>query len=254
VTTTAGAYLASWGPLSDERAGASSAIDAMANIPLLYWAADYTGDGSFRAVGEAHARMTSSAFVRSDGSTYHAVEYDPATGERRRGYTFQGYSDESFWSRGQSWAVIGFAATANAYRRRRELDIACRLADVFLARLGEAPIPPLDFDDPAGENATRDSSAGAILADGLLAVSDLHPNREEGARRYRQAVDLVEKLCRHALARGPERGLLRHGCYSKPHDDGTDSAVLFGDFYFARALCRLLLPGAFGPIPVPLAS
>ena len=252
VTTTAGAYLVSWGPLGDERARASSAIDTMANLPLLYWAAEHTGDGSFRAAAQAHARMTQSAFVRADGSTYHAVEYDPATGERRRGYTFQGYADESFWSRGQAWAVIGFAATAHAYRSRRDLDLACRLADVFLARLGDASIPPWDFDDPAGEDATRDSSAGAILADGLLAVSDLHPDREEGDRRYRHAVELIEKLCRHALARGPERGLLKHGCYSKPHDEGTDSAVLFGDFYFARALCRLLMPGTFEPIPAAL--
>jgi unsaturated chondroitin disaccharide hydrolase len=226
----------------------------MANIPLLYWAADHTGDGSFRAAAHAHAMMTSSAFVRADGSTYHAVEYDPATGERRRGYTFQGYADESLWSRGQGWAVIGLAATADAYRSRRELDLACRLADVFLERLGDAPIPPWDFDDPAGADATRDSSAASIMADGLLAVADLHPNPAEGERRFRQAVELMERLCRHALARGPDRGLLRHGCYSKPHDDGTDSAVLFGDFYFARALCRLLMPGAFAPVPTALPS
>jgi unsaturated chondroitin disaccharide hydrolase len=56
------------------------------------------------------------------------------------------------------------------------------------------------------------------------------------------------------LARGPDRGLLRHGCYSKPHDDGTDSEVLFGDFYFARALCRLLMPGAFALVPTALPS
>jgi unsaturated chondroitin disaccharide hydrolase len=92
------------------------------------------------------------------------------------------------------------------------------------------------------------------MADGLLAGADLHPNPAEGERRFRQAVELMERLCRHALARGPDRGLLRHGCYSKPHDDGTDSAALFGDFYFARALCRLLMPGAFAPVPTALPS
>jgi unsaturated chondroitin disaccharide hydrolase len=37
VRTPAGAYVSSWGPLDDPRGRASSAIDTMANIPLLYW-------------------------------------------------------------------------------------------------------------------------------------------------------------------------------------------------------------------------
>lgn len=252
VTTRTGAYIASWGPMSDIRGRTSSAIDTMANIPLLYWAAEHTGDASFRAVAELHARKTEAAFVRADGSTYHAVEYEPDTGERRRGYTFQGYSDESFWSRGQGWAAIGFAATAAANGSRHDLVLACQLADVFLDRLGNDPLPPWDFYDPAGSRATRDSSAAAIMADALLAVSDLHPDRAEAAKCYGSALRLLQSLCVHALARGSDRGLLRHGCYSKPHGEGTDSAVLFGDFYFARALCRVLMPGRFFPLPAKL--
>lgn len=254
VTTPTGAYIAAWGPLSDARGRASSAIDTMANIPLLYWAAEHTGDASFRLAGEAHARKTQAAFLRDDGSTYHAVEYDPSSGDRRRGFTFQGYSDELLWSRGQSWAVLGFAATSAAMRSRDDLELASRLADVFLARLGATSVPPWDFDDPAGDGATRDLSAAAILADALLTIADLHPDAEEAARRYAEALRLVENLCEHCLASGPERGLLRHGCYSKPHGEGTDGAVLFGDFYFARALCRILMPGRFAALPEPLAA
>ena len=44
VSTASGAYISSWGPLSDPRGRASSAIDTMANIPLLYWASDHSGD------------------------------------------------------------------------------------------------------------------------------------------------------------------------------------------------------------------
>jgi unsaturated chondroitin disaccharide hydrolase len=253
VATQTGAYIAAWGPLTDPRGRASSAIDTMANIPLLYWAARHTGDDSFRVAAEAHARKTESAFIRADGSTYHAVEYDPHSGARQRGHTFQGYSDESFWSRGQGWAVLGFAATAAANGNRHDLDLASRLADVFLDRLDSMRVPPWDFDDPAGEEATRDSSAAAIMADALLAVSDLHPDQRAAERRYSQALAILENLCTHCLAAGPDRGLLRHGCYSKPHGEGTDSAVLFGDFYFARALCRVLMPGRFAPVPAALA-
>ena len=96
VTTSAGAYVSSWGPLDDPRGRASSAIDTMANIPLLYWAAKETGDESFVLAGEAHAEMTERNFIRPDGTLYHAVEYDTGTGVRTRAYTFQGYSDEIF--------------------------------------------------------------------------------------------------------------------------------------------------------------
>src|SRR5207244_4169101 len=93
IMTPKGSYISAWGPLSDDRGRRSSAIDTMANLPLLYWAAQYRDDASFVLAGEAHARMTRDSFVRPDLSTYHAVEYDLATGERARGFTFQGSAD-----------------------------------------------------------------------------------------------------------------------------------------------------------------
>lgn len=245
VTTRTGAYLSSWGPLSDPRGRASSAIDTMANLPLLYWAARTSDDGSFRLAAEAHAVKTREAFVRSDGSTYHAVEYDTGTGARRRGYTFQGHHDESLWSRGQAWAIYGYAATTRATGKREYLDLAERLAARYAERLGERAVPPWDFDDPS-PRPPEDSAAAAIVASALIDLGALHPDREAGDRWTARAAGTLEALCRNYLARDPgHRGLLRHGCYSRPHRDGVDSAVMFGDFYFVEALCKLVLPGRF---------
>jgi unsaturated chondroitin disaccharide hydrolase len=243
VTTRSGAYLSSWGPLSDPRGRASSAIDTMANLPLLYWAADEAGDGSFRLAAESHAAKTREAFVRPDHSTYHAVEYDPASGRRLRAYTFQGLHDESLWSRGQAWAVYGYVATALATGKREYLDLAERLAERYVARLGGAAVPPWDFDDP-DPRRPEDSAAAAVVASALLDLGAAHPDADAGRRWTARAVATLEALCRDYLAREPgHRGLLRHGCYSRPHGDGVDSAVMFGDFYFVEALCKLLLPG-----------
>ena len=222
----------------------------MANIPLLYWAADWAGDAGFRLAGEAHAAMTREAFVRPDGSTYHAVEYDPASGERRRAYTFQGYADESCWSRGQAWAIAGFTATARATGKLEYLRLAERLARYYLGRLDATLIPYWDFDDPAIPEAPRDSSAAAIVASALLDLTALHPEPAAGAYWAEQALAILESLCGATLAReAAHRGLLKHGCYSKPHEDGVDSAVLFGEFYFVEALMTVLLPGRFRPKP-----
>ncbi len=254
ITTRSGAYLSSWGPLSDPRGRASSAIDTMANLPLLYWAAQHADDGSFRLAGEAHARMTRAAFIRPDMSTYHAVEYDTLSGERRRGYTFQGHADESCWSRGQAWAIYGFTATARATGKLEYLDLAERLARHFLERLDGTRIPFWDFDDPAIPEAPRDTSAAAIVASALLDMAALHPDPAAGAHWAEQALDLLDALCGEPLAREPgHRGLLKHGCYSKPHGDGVDSAVLFGEFYFVEALTGVLLPGRFRAQPRRLA-
>ncbi len=246
VWTPKGAYVSSWGPLTDPRGRRSSAIDTMANLPLLYWAADFAADDSFRVCAEAHARMTAAAFVRPDNTTFHAVEYDTQTGERARGFTFQGHADTSCWSRGQAWAIYGFAATALATGAREYRDLAARLFDVFIARSPLDQVPPWDFDDPAGERAPRDSSAAAVVASAALDLAAIADSDAEADRWRSHARTLLTTLCTHCLAlEGTHRGLLKHGCYSMPHGEGTDSAVAFGDYFFVEALSKIMMPGRF---------
>lgn len=250
VTTQRGAYISSWGALSDPRGHVSSAIDTMANLPLLYWAAETAGDASFRLAGETHALMTRDAFVRPDYSTYHVVEYGLPSGERARGYTFQGWADDSLWSRGQAWAVYGYVATARATGKHAYLALAERLAHRYFDRLGRRTVPPWDFDAPPGPHCPEDSATAAIMSSALLDLAALHSDTAVGAVWRRRALDTLSALCRDYLAREPEhRGLLKHGCYSKPHNDGVDSALVFGDFYFAEALCAALRLDRFRPIP-----
>jgi len=255
IMTPEGSYISAWGPLDDQRGRRSSAIDTMANLPLLYWAAQYRDDASFTLAAEAHALMTQKAFIRPGNSTYHAVEYDLKTGSRHRGFTFQGYADESAWSRGQAWAIYGYVRTAEATGKRIYLDLAERLADFYVTRTGPTLIPFWDFDDPSIPNAPLDTSAAAIVASALLDMGALHPDLQKAARWRKHALDILTELCKHHLAtEDAHRGLLRHGCYSRPHDEGVDSAVLFGDFFFVEALCSAVLPGKFRAVPKVLKS
>jgi unsaturated chondroitin disaccharide hydrolase len=255
IMTPKGSYISAWGPLSDDRGRRSSAIDTMANLPLLYWAAQYRDDASFVLAGEAHARMTRDSFVRADLSTYHAVEYDLATGERARGFTFQGAADKSCWPRGQSWAIYGYTRTAEATGRREYLDLAERLAEYYLKRTGPSLIPFWDFDDPAIPKAPIDTSASAIVAAALFDIAALHPEPSKAEGWRQRATAVLTELCRHHLANdGSQRGLLKHGCYSNPHKQGVDSAVMFGDFFFIEALCSAALPGKLRATPKRLAA
>jgi unsaturated chondroitin disaccharide hydrolase len=253
VTTRRGAYLASWGPMSDPRGRCSSAIDTMANLSLLYWAANHSGDGSYRLVADAHAAMTAQAFIRPDASTYHAVEYNEATGERRRGYTFQGAADESAWSRGQGWAIYGYVHSARETGKREYLDLAERLATYYMKRLDGRVVPPWDFDATGADANIKDTAAAAAVSSALLELGRVHPNRDTGAKWAGRGLAMLEGLCRDEFAHeASHRGLLKHSCYSKPHNEGVDGATMFGDFFFVEALCRAALPGGLRPLtPMP---
>lgn len=248
ISTGSGAYISSWGATTDQRARASSAIDTMANLPLLYWAARHARDDSYRVAAEAHAAKTREAFIRPDHSTYHAVEYDPQTGSRVRGYTFQGYADESTWPRGQAWAIYGYASSARETGNVEYLQIAERLATYYVGRLRDSSVPPWDFDAPQEPGTLRDSAAAAIVASAFLDLGQLHIDPATGQQWIRRSLTMLEELCSDFLAREPHhRGLLKHGCYSKPHNEGIDSATMFGDFFFVEALTKVLLPGRFQP-------
>ncbi len=245
VVTERGSYVSSWGPMTDPRGRAASAIDTMANIPLLYWAAKQADDASFRLAAEEHAKMTMLSFNRADNTQFHAVEYDTTTGERRRGYTFQGAHDESYWSRGTGWAVMGLAVTAANSGNASYLDQAIAISDKWFEALGGKVVPPYDF-DAAGDNVPEDSAASAIMAAGLLDVAALHPDPTIAAVWQEKAEWLIEGLCENYLATdASHRGILKHGCYSEPHKIGPDAAVMFGDYFFAEALCRIAFPGKF---------
>ena len=255
VTTHRGAYIAAWGPLDDPRGRRSSAIDTMANLPLLLWAAETSDDASFLIAAEAHARITQASFVRDDYSTFHAVEFELPTGLVGRAFTFQGVGDNSLWSRGQAWAIYGYVAMAQATGLVDFLTLAERLAVRYFERLGDESVPWWDFDDPAIPHAPRNSSAAAIVCSALIDLAALHPNATTGEAWLTRSRAIIELLCKDYLALGnAQRGILAHACYSKPHNDGVDSAVLFGDFYFAEALCKLALPGQLRPIPTRLTA
>lgn len=248
VSTRGGSYLASWGPLDDPRGRCSSAIDTMANLSLLYWASRHSGDGSYRLAAEAHAQMTATAFIRPDDSTYHAVEYDTDSGERRRGYTFQGASDESFWSRGQGWAIYGYVNSARETGKLEYLQLAERLAQAYIQRLDGRQVPPWDFDATGEDARIKDTAAAAVVASALIEMGRIHPDPDAGAGWGSRGCAMLEALCRDEFAsEAGHRGLLKHSCYSKPHNEGVDSATMFGDFFFAEALCRVALPGGLRP-------
>ena len=234
-----GKFLRAWGPLdSSERAGETT-IDAMMNLELLYWAAQELPSSELAAKATSHAETSARFLLRPDGSTFHAYAFDPLTGAALRGFTHQGLSDDSMWSRGQAWAIFGFAKAAHWTGRRDFVAVSSTCADLFLTRLPERRVPPWDFDSAAQE--PPDSSAGAIAAAGLLALASTHPDSDAAERYQTAATDLLVALteqCSTATHEGHE-GLLTSGTWHLAADFAVGEALIYGDYYYMEALLRL---------------
>ena len=73
-------------------------------------------------------------------------------GQPRAKYNWQGYNDASTWSRGQAWAVYGFAQAYEATGDPLYLQTAKKAADLFLKRLPADQVPAWCVGGRVGQN------------------------------------------------------------------------------------------------------
>ena len=136
-------------------------------------------DQSLIDIATQHADAIIHEILRPDFSSYHLVNFDPRTGRPQAKMTNQGWKDDSTWSRGQAWAIMGFAQTYSWTRDTKYLETSIKCAEYFLRRCREGEgkwhhhkVPLWDFDAPQEDSTEplRDVSAGVIAANGLLII------------------------------------------------------------------------------------
>lgn len=241
-----GGYIQAWGPLEHPLARRSTAIDTMMNLPLLWWASRVTGDPRFADAARIHAATSARYYLRPDGSTYHTYTFDPDTGEPGAGGTYQGATPESAWSRGVTWGIYGWTLAYREHGDPAFLNAAERAAAYFVGALPADLVPPWDFTDPAPD-APQDASATAICVNAFLELAGIHPQPLQAAYYRALGEAMAASLCRSYLGTGVEEGLLIHSSYSVPHGDAVDSSVMWGEWFFLRAIAELT--GQHVPIP-----
>ncbi|PQE27264.1 hypothetical protein CJF32_00000225 [Rutstroemia sp. NJR-2017a WRK4] len=140
----------------------------MLNLDLLFWASVELRSPHLYNIAKTHAQSTQTHLIRPNSSTFHVVNFDQATGTVKAKFTNQGYSDSSSWSRGQAWAIVGFAQTYGWTGDRSFLDTASSCADYFLKRLEESGsrVPPWDFDAPSEDGKRPTDTSAAMMGDG----------------------------------------------------------------------------------------
>ena len=230
----------SWGKV-DDRKDFLVIPDNMMNLELLEWAAKAkNGEKRFADVARSHATVTMKNHFRADGGTYHVLNYSQKDGriqEIRRG---QGASCFTAWSRGQSWAIYGYTMMYRETKDKAYLEFAQKVTDYAInhPNMPEDGIPYWDYGAPGEE---RDSSAGSIMASGLLELAN-YVDAEKGVMYRNFAVKQLLSLASPAyFSEGDEIGhfLLKHGVGAKPSGSEIDTPLNYGDYYFLEALMRV---------------
>lgn len=217
-------------------------IDNMMNLELLNWVSQNGGDSKYQEIAVTHANTTLKNHFRPDYSSYHVVDYNLNTGEVIKKKTFQGYSDESAWARGQGWGLYGYTMMYRFTKDPKYLKQAQNIANFILTNpnLPEDKIPYWDFNDPKIPDVPRDASAGALIASALLELGQYTPEPEK-AKYLDVAKQIIISLSgpKYRSAIGENGGfILKHSTGALPLHSEIDVPLIYADYYFLEALKR----------------
>ena len=239
-----GEFIQAWGNVGST-SNYRLIVDCLLNIPLLYWASEVTGDMKYRDIALKHYRTTLKVSYRDDGSTYHTYYFDYETGEPLRGVTHQGASDDSTWSRGQAWGMYGPLLTYIYEEDKAALDTFKSATAYYLNYLPEDYVAYWDLSFTDGSDEPRDSSSAAIALCAMLeGIKHLDEDDPMLPVCREAAVNIMNSLIDNYTTKDiPEaNGLLLHGTYTKPGNEGVDEMTIWGDYFYMEALHRMLDP------------
>ena len=233
-----GGYIQAWGNVGEQP---RLIIDCMNNIPLLFWAADATGNKEYYKKAYNHAIATINNIVRDDASTHHTYFFNE-DGTPAYGKTAQGAGDDTCWARGQAWIISGLPLSYKYTKNEEMVNLFFKVTNYYLNRLPQDFVPYWDMSFNDGCDEPRDSSSASIAVCGILEMLP-HIKDEKLRTVYGGAVDKIMYSLyeNYSTKNTPEsNGLLLHATYTKPGNFGVDECNIWGCYYYMEALVRMI--------------
>ena len=230
----------SWG--GEDTAG-YSIIDCLMNIPLLYWASEEIGDDRFKKIAMRHMEMAMRDHIRPDGSVNHIVNHEVDKVGIQNILGGQGYDETSCWSRGLAWAVYGSVLSYIHAGKEEYLEAAKRTADYFIEHCKKTDyLPVVDFTAPEPP-VYYDSTAGVCAVCGMLEIAK-YVSEEEAKYYTKEAINILKACDEHFCNyEEDEDALVLMGTERYPLTEadrrGLHIPIIYGDFFFVEALCKL---------------
>jgi unsaturated chondroitin disaccharide hydrolase len=233
-----GRFIRAWGQRGTAEQENMAIIDCLMNLPLLYWASEVSGDQKFRNIAIAHADTTLVTFIRPDDSVCHAFRYDLKTGAPLGPDNYCGFGVDTYWARGTTWAIYGFAISYRHTGDRKYLDASLRILRKFMTQLDAEIVPLWDFRLPASEKPLRDASAASVA---VCAIQELERRKSADASMTKLKHALLGRLC------SPDYLDFNEACpgVQKLGQAGIsrNAYTSWGDYYLMEALDRELHKG-----------
>ena len=169
------------------------------------------------------------------------IDYSIKDGKVRHRQTAQGYADESIWSRGQAWAIYGYAVCYRETKDRKYLDQALKTFTMMknLKNMPEDLIPYWDMSAPNIPNEPRDVSTASCFASALYEISTMDVPDAAGYKMYADSIMVSLSSPAYRAALGTNGNfLLMHSVGSIPHNSEIDVPLNYADYYYLEALKR----------------
>jgi len=214
-------------------------VDSMMNIQLLYWASEQTHDPRFAKVATRNANTIAKYLVREDGSVGQIASFNSDNGKFIEQLAGQGMNPNSAWSRGNAFALYGFALTYRHTKDKYYLEIAEKIAKYFIHECSLSEYVPLaDFKAPKIPKL-HDTSAGMIGACGILELSKWVSKKK--GEFYRQEAEKIIKATseRYVNWRTEEDGIVGGGTEAYHRPATYEMPLIYSDYFFAESLLRL---------------
>ena len=221
-------------------------IDCMMNLPLLFWASEATGNPFYKRVAICHADTTMKHFIREDFSVKHAFRFNPLTGESIGEENYCGYGVGSYWARGATWAIYGFAIAYRYTKREEYLDLSIKLCEKFVENCEDDFVPIWDFKLPKDAPATACSVKDPYRD--IAKAENTKFNRDTSACAI--AICAIKEILKHKkvesfedYAKNATKSLIENYYNSDVNipgilseQNGWRTYTSFGDYFFMEAI------------------